>query len=119
MLKLIVTGYAGREARVSTLPDGTQAINFSLAESYNYVDKESGEIQEKTTWIDVSYYRRSDQSVEVAKYIKKGTQLLIEGRVTASTYTNEKGKTLPVMKLYAQNIELLSQPREEVQRKTS
>ena len=113
MQVIFVTGYAGRDAQVNTLQDGTNAINFSLGESYRYVDKQTGEEIEKTTWYDVSYMRKSGQSTKVAKHIKKGTQILIQGRVTASTYTTKSGKVVPILKLYADRVELLSQPRTE------
>ena len=112
MLLTIVTGYAGRNAKVETLQDGINAINFSLAESHKYTDKKTGEIKDKTTWIDVSYYRSPGKSTDIADYILKGTQLLVQGRVTASTYTNKNGKILPVLKLYADRIELLSKPKD-------
>ena len=112
MLLTIVTGYAGRDAKIETLQDGTNAINFSLAESYKYTDKETGEIKDKTTWIDVSYYRSPGKSTSIAEHIKKGTQLLVQGRVTASTYTNKNGKVLPVLRLYADKVELLAKPKD-------
>ncbi len=113
MQKLIVTGYVGRDAKVATFQDGTNAINFSLAESQKFVDKETGEIKEKTTWFDCSYYRRPGQSVEVAQYLKPGTLILVTGKVTATTYTNKNGKVLPALRLYVNELELLSSAKDK------
>lgn len=91
--KLELIGNIGADAKVHQFPDGKYAISFPLATSEKWKDK-AGVKQERTTWFDcVRYYTSS----AVAEYLKKGTQIRIEGKPNARAYIDKSGNAAFVL----------------------
>ncbi|MCK4661340.1 MAG: single-stranded DNA-binding protein [Bacteroidales bacterium] len=111
MLKLQVIGNLGSDAKVNEV-NGRKAINFNIAENRNYKDKE-GIKHEVTTWLNCTMWKDNNQSVEIVKYLKKGTKVYIEGLPAVQTYVNKEKKTIGMFGLNVRNIELLSKKTEE------
>jgi len=106
MIKLQAIGNVGKEAKVNET-NGRKAINFNVAENQKYKDAE-GVQHEKTTWINCTIWRESNQSTEIAKYLKPGTKVFIEGLPSVDTYQNKEGKTVANINLNVKQVELLS-----------
>ena len=106
MQKLMLTGNLGNDATLRTVGNKT-AINFSVAHSEKFKNKD-GITEEKTVWWDCTIWRNDTQSTEVAKYLKKGGKVLVEGEPQAETYTDKQGKTSISLKCFVKNLELLS-----------
>ena len=106
MIKLQVIGNLGQDARVTDV-NGNRSINFSIAYNRKYTDKD-GVMVEKTTWVNCTYWRRKDQSVEVAKFLTAGTKVFCEGQPDVSTYQNRDGQTVATLNLNITSLELLN-----------
>lgn len=109
MQRLTVIGYCGSDATVKDLGQN-QVINFSVAVSETYLNKTTNEKVTNTTWYDVSKW---GNSTALAQYIKKGTQVFVEGKPTARAWQKEDGTIVSVLGINAFEITLLGSPRAE------
>ena len=86
--KVILLGNLGRDPEVRYMPNGEAVANFSIATSESWKDK-NGERVTRTEWHNITLYRRL---AEVAgQYLKKGSQVYIEGRIQSRKYTGKDG----------------------------
>ena len=86
--KAILIGRLGRDPEVRYMPNGEAVCNFSIATSETWKDQH-GQKQERTEWHNITLYRRL---AEVAgQYLKKGSQVYIEGRIQSRKYTDKNG----------------------------
>ena len=87
--KVILIGNLGRDPEVRYMPNGEAVCNFSIATSETWNDRQTGQRQERTEWHNITLYRRL---AEVAgQYLKKGSQVYIEGRIQSRKYTDKNG----------------------------
>ena len=87
--KAILIGRLGRDPEVRYMPNGEAVCNFSIATSETWNDRQTGQRQERTEWHNITLYRRI---AEVAgQYLKKGSQVYIEGRIQSRKYTDKNG----------------------------
>ena len=87
--KVILIGNLGRDPEVRYMPNGEAVCNFSIATSETWNDRQTGQRQERTEWHNITLYRRL---AEVAgQYLKKGSQVYIEGRIQSRKYTGKDG----------------------------
>ena len=81
--KVILVGNVGRDPEIKHLDKGVAVAKFSLATTENYTSK-TGEKVSTTEWHNIVAWRGLAEIVE--KYVKKGSQLYIEGRIRTSSY---------------------------------
>ena len=86
MIKLQVLGYLGNDATVKEV-NGRNVINFNVAHTEKYKTND-GVQKEKTTWVNCSYWV---ERTNVAPYLKKGTQVFVEGSPEARIYESQEG----------------------------
>ncbi len=103
MIKLSVIGHLGQKAKINEI-NGKKVINFSIAHSDNYTDKETGEIIDKTTWVNCSLW---SEKIDVAKYMHKGRLIAVEGKPKPRFFQNENGQTIATIDLHVRELELL------------
>jgi single-strand DNA-binding protein len=103
MIKMQVIGHLGQDATVNNV-NGKSVINFSVAHSEKYKNKEGLEVN-KSIWVSAAYW--TDRTA-IAPYLKKGTQVYLEGVPEAKTYTNKNNETLPQLNIRVASLTLLS-----------
>jgi single-strand DNA-binding protein len=86
MIKMQVIGHLGKDCQVN-LVNEKNVMNFSVAHSEKYRDS-AGEMKERTLWVECSYW--TDRTA-VAAYLKKGTQVFVEGNPDVKTFTRNDG----------------------------
>ncbi|MFC2611790.1 MAG: single-stranded DNA-binding protein [Eikenella corrodens] len=86
--KVILIGRLGRDPECRYLPNGDAVCNFSVATSENWKDQ-SGQKKERTEWHNITMYRKLAEIA--AQYLKKGSQVYIEGRIQSRKYTGKDG----------------------------
>lgn len=84
--KVILVGNVGRDPEVRHLDKGVPVARFSLATTENYTSK-TGEKVSNTEWHNIVAWRQLAELSE--KYIKKGSQLYIEGRLRTRDYDKD------------------------------
>ena len=102
MIKLQVIGNLGKDAVVNNV-NGKSVINFTVAHTEKFKDAQ-GNQKDKTVWVDCAYW--TDRTA-VAPYLKKGTQVFVEGQPDVRTYTTQDGKNGASLTLRIQSVQLL------------
>ncbi|HOI48242.1 MAG TPA: single-stranded DNA-binding protein [Prolixibacteraceae bacterium] len=106
--KVILIGNVGRDPEIRHLDAGVAVANFPLATSETYTAK-NGERVTTTEWHNVVLWRGLAEVAE--KYVKKGRQLYIEGRIRTRSYDDKDGVKKYVTEIYGDTMQLLG-PRE-------
>lgn len=101
MIRINVIGNLGKDAIVNNV-NGKTVINFSVAHTEKFKDKQ-GNAMDKTTWVDCSYW--TDKTA-IAPYLKKGTQVFVEGQPEVRTYDKD-GKTYSNLSARVMSVQLL------------
>jgi single-strand DNA-binding protein len=87
--KVILVGNLGKDPEVRYTQNGKAITTLALATSESWKDQ-SGQIQEKTEWHRVSIFGKL---AEIAgEYLKKGSQVYIEGKLQTSKWQNKEGQ---------------------------
>jgi single-strand DNA-binding protein len=102
MIKLQVIGNLGKDAQVNNV-NGKNVINFTVAHTERFRDAQ-GNQKDKTTWVDCAYW--TDRTA-VAPYLKKGTQVYVEGQPDVRTYTTQDGRNGASLTLRVLSVQLL------------
>lgn len=103
--KVILIGNLGRDPETRYMPNGEAVTNITLATTESWKDRTSGERQEKTEWHRVTFYRRL---AEIAgEYLKKGSQVFIEGRLETRKWTDKEGKDRYTTEIIASEMKML------------
>lgn len=96
--KVILVGNVGQDPNVRAVQGGTKVANLTLATTEKFKDKEETEWHNVTVW--------NNQAEVVEKYVQKGTQLYVEGRIKTEKYTKD-GQERSIVKIVATTIQLL------------
>jgi single-strand DNA-binding protein len=103
--KVILIGNLGRDPETRYMPNGEAVTNVTLATTETWKDRTSGERQEKTEWHRVTFYRRL---AEIAgEYLKKGSQVYVEGRLETRKWTDKEGKDRYTTEIIASEMKML------------
>jgi single-strand DNA-binding protein len=87
--KVILVGNLGADPETRYSAGGTAITSLRIATSESWMDKQSGERQERTEWHRVKLFGRL---AEIAgEYLKKGRQVYIEGSLRTDKYTGQDG----------------------------
>jgi single-strand DNA-binding protein len=103
--KVILVGNCGRDPEVRYLPSGGAVANVSIATTSRRKDRTSGEFVEETQWHRVTFFERLAEIV--GEYVKKGTPIYIEGRLTYRKYTDKDGIEKNATDIVASEMQLL------------
>ena len=108
MNKVFLKGNVGQDPRITTFPDGGKVAQFSLATTERgYKLQDGREIPEKTTWHNI-VVKRTGLAGICEQYVKKGSPLLIEGRIETREYQDNAGQTRYVTEIIVEGMELLT-----------
>lgn len=102
--KAILVGNVGKDPEVRHLESGVVVASFSLATTERYKDK-SGELKEQTEWHNIVCWRGLADLAD--KYIKKGTQIYVEGRIRTRSWDDQNGAKHYTTEIIADTIQLL------------
>jgi single-strand DNA-binding protein len=108
MIKTEVIGHLGNDAVVNNV-NGKSVVNFSVAHTEKYKDSNGVETT-NTIWVSCSYWA---ERIGVATYLKRGTQVYVEGQPSLKTYVDNQNKTQAQLSLRVRNIQLLGGAKQE------
>src|SRR5580765_3879201 len=115
--KVIVVGNLGRDPETRYMPDGAAITNVSVATSFQWTDKASGEKKEETEWHRVVF--RGKLAEVAGEYLKKGSQVYVEGRLRTRKWQDKDGQDRYSTDIRADVMQMLGRregggaPREE------
>ena len=102
--KVILIGNLGRDPEVRYMPSGDAVANITIATTETWKDK-AGEKQEQTEWHRVSMFSKL---AEIAgEYLKKGSQVYIEGRLETRKWTDKEGHERYTTEIRADRMQML------------
>ena len=87
--KVLLIGRLGADPEVKQMVNGKSVARLSLATSNSWKDKNTGEKKEKTEWHRIVVFNEGLVNV-IQQYVKKGTQLYIEGQLATRKWKDEK-----------------------------
>lgn len=102
--KAILIGNLGKDPEVRYMPSGEAIANITLATTDTWKDK-SGEKQERTEWHRVSFFGR--QAEVVGEYLKKGSQIYVEGRIQTRKWQDKEGQDRYTTEIVADRMQML------------
>lgn len=103
--KVILVGNLGADPEMRYMPSGDPIANLRLATTDGYKDKTSGERKETTEWHRVVMFNRL---AEIAgQYLKKGSQIYIEGRLQTRKWTDKEGQERYTTEIVASEMKML------------
>src|SRR5277367_6797208 len=86
--KVALLGNVGKDPEIRSFQNGGKVANFTLATSESWKDKATGEKKSKTEWHNIVV--QNEKLVEiVAKYVKKGSKVHVEGKLETRKYTKD------------------------------
>lgn len=110
MLKILITGNLGQDAKISQLQNGDSIIGFSVAHTSKAANGES-----KTTWINCNKYVKQGGSTAVAQYLVKGQKVLIEGMPYINEYNGQDKNKISSLACRVYELELLGSAQGQAQ----
>ena len=102
--KVILIGNLGKDPEIRYSQQGVAVVNFSLATSESWTDKNTGERQEKTEWHRIVVFGKQAEVCE--KYLSKGKQVYIEGRLQTRPWEKD-GQTHYTTEIVVSNFVFL------------
>ncbi|HPF12593.1 MAG TPA: single-stranded DNA-binding protein [Flavobacteriaceae bacterium] len=102
--KVQLIGNVGQEPTITTLDSGKKVARISLATNENYKNSK-GEKQTDTNWHTVIAWGKTADIIE--KYVSKGKEVAIEGKLTSRSYEDKEGNKRYVTEVVANEILLL------------
>lgn len=102
--KAILVGNVGKDPEIRHLEGGISVARFTLATSETYKNK-TGEMVTNTEWHNIVAWRQLADVAE--KFIKKGKQIYVEGKITNRQYDDKDGNKRYFTEIVADNIRLL------------
>lgn len=102
MIKLQIIGNLGKDATTSNV-NGKNVINFSVCHTEKYKDNQ-GNQQSKSTWVEAAYWT---DKTGIVPYLKKGTQVYVEGQPEVKTYQTNDGRQGASLSLRVGQVQLL------------
>ncbi len=110
--KLIIAGNLGKDPEMRYAPNGDAVTSLNVATNRKYTDK-SGQLVKETTWFRVSVWGKQAETCN--QYLKKGSAVLVEGRLNADkatggprTFTRQDGTMGTSFEMTAESVRFLS-----------
>ena len=110
--KVILLGRVGRDPDVRYIAQNQPVASFTLATTDRaYTNANGVQVPERTEWHNIVMWGRHAEVAE--KYIRKGTQLYIEGQLRTRMWEDRNAIKHYVTEVHVDNFELLGRPRTE------
>ena len=103
--KVILVGNLGADPDTRYMPSGKAVTNIRVATSESWKDRTTGDMQERTEWHSVVMY---DKLGEIAaEYLRKGSQVYIEGSLRTRKWQDKEGKDHYSTEIVANDMQML------------
>ncbi|MEZ5474547.1 MAG: single-stranded DNA-binding protein [Steroidobacteraceae bacterium] len=103
--KVILLGNLGADPETRSLPSGMTVANIRIATSESWKDKQSGEMKEQTEWHSVAMFGRLGEIA--AEYLRKGSQVYIEGRLRTRKWQDKQGNDRYSTEIIANEMQMV------------
>ena len=105
--KVMLIGRLGRDPETKYSANNTPICNFSLATSDRI--RRGDNFEEKTEWHRIVVF--GNQAENAGKFLKKGSQVFVEGKIQSRTYQDKDGNERTIVEIIANSLSFLD-PKE-------
>jgi single-strand DNA-binding protein len=109
---VILGGNLASDIELRHLPSGMAVADLRLAVSEKFKNRQ-GELVEKPVFVDVVVWDR--QAENCAKYLSKGSPVLVEGCLQLDEWTSKEGEKRSKLRVRANTVQFLGKPRQQDQ----
>ena len=109
--KVELIGNLGADPEVKVMPSGGNVVNLRLATTRRWKDRNTGERKDATEWHRVVCFNRTADIA--AKYLKKGSQVYIEGRLQTRKWQAQDGTDRYSTEVVANSLTMLGKKSTE------
>ncbi|TLF49520.1 single-stranded DNA-binding protein [Halomonas urmiana] len=103
--KVILIGNLGQDPEVRFTPSGTAVANLNLATTDTWMDRQSGQRQERTEWHRIVLFNKTAEIAQ--QYLKKGSKVYIEGRLQTRKWQDQNGQDKYSTEIVANDMQML------------
>ena len=103
--KVTLIGRLGADPEIRYMPTGGAVANVSLATTFRWKDKQTGERKENTEWHRVVFFNRLAEIV--GEYLRKGSQVYVEGRLQTRKWQDQSGQDRYTTEIVATEMQML------------
>ncbi|MGO2146332.1 MULTISPECIES: single-stranded DNA-binding protein [Halomonas] len=103
--KVILIGNLGQDPEVRFTPSGTAVANLNLATSDTWMDRQSGQRQERTEWHRIVLFNKTAEIAQ--QYLNKGSKVYIEGRLQTRKWQDQNGQDRYSTEIVANDMQML------------
>ena len=103
--RVIIIGNCGSDPEVKQFANGGSVTTISVATSEQWNDKQTGERREQTEWHRISLFNKLGEIA--AQYLRKGSQVYIEGSLRTRKYQDQNGQDRYVTEIRADQMQIL------------
>ena len=113
MNKCILKGNVGQDPRITNFDNGGKVAQFTLATTERgFKTRDGREIPDVTDWHNI-VVKQTGLAGVCEQYVKKGTPLLIVGKIRTRDYRDESGNTRYITEIVVDEMELLGKKPEQ------
>lgn len=105
--KILMIGNLTRDPQLSYLPSQTAVVDFGIASNRRWTGKD-GSAKESTCFIDCRAY--GPQAETINKYLSKGRNIFIEGRLDLDSWTAQDGTKRSKHRITVESFQFLGAP---------
>jgi single-strand DNA-binding protein len=103
--KVILVGNVGADPEIRSLESGVKVARLRLATTERIYNRQTQETKEHTEWHTIVLWRGLADIVD--KYVRKGSQIYIEGSLRSNEWTDKEGNKRYGMEIVANDLKLL------------
>ena len=103
--KVILLGNLTRDPELRYTPQGAAVCEFALALNSVYTNKQTGQKVEEVSYIDLVAWGKTGETI--AEYMKKGRQIMVEGRLKQDRWEAQDGKKMSKVRVTAENVQFV------------
>jgi single-strand DNA-binding protein len=103
--KVILLGNLTRDPELRYTPQGAAVCEFALALNYVYTNKQTGQKVEEVSFIDLVAWGKTGETI--AEYMKKGRQILVEGRLKQDRWESQDGKKMSKVRVTVESFQFV------------
>jgi single-strand DNA-binding protein len=106
--KVILAGNLTRDPELSYTPSNKPVCKFGLGVNSRWTDRQTNEKHEETMFVDCTAWSRNAETIK--QYLRKGSPILIEGKLVHETWTNAEGQKRSKHTVTVWNFQFLGGP---------
>jgi single-strand DNA-binding protein len=107
---VVLAGNLTRDPELRYTPGGAAVCTLGIANNETWRDK-NDQLQKRTTFVDIVCWERTAENV--AKFLKKGAPVLVEGSLQLDQWEDKNGDKRSTLKIRANRVQFVAPPDHE------